>query len=116
MVEIGQMARQILSTVGLAFEKDYAYADCMWINSLNHCQQYLLDIDTPILVKENLIRLLLQIDDGEELINDWLNDYKSIKEGNPAFTYAYAKALLTICPIIIEKQKELNEELDADNK
>ena len=110
------MVRYFLSIVGLAFEKDYAYADNMWINSLNHCQRYLLDNDVSIIVKRNLIKLLVQIDDGEELINDWLNDWNDSCTYYKNFPKDYEQALETICPIIIEEKNRLNEELNANNK
>lgn len=97
---------KILRIFNLAFAEDYKYADSMWILTLNHIERYLLDSHTDLNIKKNLIKLLVNIDEnGDELINDFLIDWKkdNIKKD-------YKKVLNVICPIIIKEQKRLQRE------
>lgn len=102
------MLRKLLYCCGLALEKDYSKVDCIWVGVLNHISYYLLDKNTPKTILKNLIELLLIVDpDGNELINDWLKDWKSNN-----IDKVYKARLNVICPIIIKAQKKLKKELE----
>ena len=104
------MLKKVLENCGLALRKDYALADTMWVSALNHCSHYLLDKKTPMTTIKNLTKLLILIDpDGEELINDWISDWK-----NKVGKKDYLARLNVICPIIIKEQKKLEKELEND--
>lgn len=95
--------KNFLNFFGLTLEKDYSKADGMWVNALNHVACYLLDANTPEPVILNLIELLVRIDpDGEEFINEWLNDWKN-KDG----TEYYINRLNIICPLIINERNRI---------
>ena len=103
--KVKTMLKNILYKCGLALEKDYAYADCMWVNTLNHISYHLLNKKTPMSVLKNLVELLIMVDtDGKELINDWLKDWKSND-----IDKVYKARLNVICPIIIKAQKKLKK-------
>lgn len=103
-------SRKILNSVGLAFEKDFAEADCMWVTTLNHISYHLFRKNTSMEVLKNLIQLLILIDsDGNQLINDWMSDWK-----NKTAKKEEMKVLNVICPIIIKEQKKLKKELDKN--
>ena len=102
------MLKNMLYKCGLALEKDYSYADYMWVNTLNHISYHLLNEKTSMPVLKNLAELLIMVDvDGEELINDWLKDWKSNN-----IDKVYKARLNVICPIIIKAQKKLKKELE----
>lgn len=95
--------KSFLSFFGLALEKDYSKADGMWVNTLNHIAFYLFDKNTSEQVILNLVELLVKIDpDGEEFINEWLNDWKN-KNG----TEYYINKLNIICPLIINEKNRI---------
>ena len=110
--KVKTMLKNILYKCGLALEKDYSYADCMWVNTLNHISYHLLNKKTPMPVLKNLVELLIMVDtDGKELINDWLKDWKSND-----IDKVYKARLNIICPIIIKTQKKLKKELEGEDK
>lgn len=110
--KVKTMLKNILYKCGLALEKDYSYADCMWVNTLNHISYHLLNKKTPMPVLKNLVELLIMVDtDGKELINDWLKDWKSND-----IDKVYKARLNIICPIIIKAQKKLKKELEGEDK
>ena len=106
--KLGRIFRHILNWFGLALEKDWAYCDAMWINSLNHCATNLLDKNTPKKVKENLVQLLVLLDgDGKEFINEWYKDFEKVNNGyDNKFTNNYINALKEICPLLEKYQKQ----------
>lgn len=106
--KLGRIFRRVLAFFGLALEKDYAYADLMWVIALNHCANNLLDKHTTKKVKENLVELMVLIDeDGKEFINEWYKDFEKVNNGyDNKFTINYINALKEICPLLEKYQKE----------
>lgn len=115
----GRILRRILAFFGLALEKDYSYADWMWVIALNHCCRYLTVKETPKAVKKNLVELLYMIDeDGKEFINEWINDYNAMinwtNMKSNKFSPSYCEFLKEVCPMFI-KEKEKNDEYIRKN-
>lgn len=106
--KLGRIFRRVLAFFGLALEKDYAYADLMWVIALNHCANNLLDKHTTKKVKENLVELMVLIDeDGKEFINEWYKDFEKVNNGyDNKFTINYINALKEICPLLEKYQKQ----------
>lgn len=106
--KLGRIFRRVLAFFGLALEKDYAYADWMWVIALNHCANNLLDKHTTKKVKENLAELMVLIDeDGKEFINEWYKDFEKVNNGyDNKFTINYINALKEICPLLEKYQKQ----------
>lgn len=100
------MIRKILSKIGLALEKDYTEADCAWVSTLNHISYYLFNKRTSKDILKNLTELLVLVDpDGNELINTWMEEWKTKNCKKVELA-----RLNVICPMIIKAQKKLNKE------
>lgn len=118
--KLGRIFRRILAFFGLALEKDYSYADWMWITALNHCCSYLTCKKTSKNIKENLVELLCALDvDDKEFIDEWLKDYNTLIDctntKSDKFSLSYCEFLKEVCPMII-KQKEKNNEYFRKNQ